>query len=83
MTDDESEQEFKRLAELLVERGFARVCMYEDTPKIASFDWTPAGVALQMHLRQLFDVPNVRPMDLTPEVISKLIMVIMLTKPRS
>ena len=81
MTKQESEAEFKRLAELLVKRGFARVSFYSDTAKVAAFHWTPAGEMLQRHLRQLFDIPKVSPADLTPEQVTDLVMLILFTSP--
>ena len=81
MRNDASEEEFKRLGDLLVKRGFVSASCYRDATKTVAFEFTPAGEELRRHLRRLFDVPAVHPMSLTPAEISSLIMVIMLTPP--
>lgn len=81
MTREESEKVFKRLADLLVQRGFARAYVYDDTTKTALFQFTAAGHALQQHLWQLFDVPANDPMELKPRQVADLVMLLILSPP--
>lgn len=81
MTEQESEEQFKRTCDVLVQRGFARSYVYYDRVRGAAFDWTPEGEQLHRSLHRLFDIPNVSPRDLTPSAILDLVTVFVFTSP--
>ncbi len=81
MRKHESEEEFKRHCELLMERGFISGSLYDDRTKTAIFQFTPEGKELRRHLRKLFDIPTVHPISLTPREVANVVMVIMFTPP--
>jgi len=81
MSEQQFENEFHRILNLLAERGFAKRVYYDSARKVAAAEWTEDGVELQRLLRRLFDIPNTRIYDLTDRQIGDLITVMLGTTP--
>jgi hypothetical protein len=82
MPNQQFHNEFHRLANILVERGFAKTVYYDSEKNVAVAVWTDDGIALQGLLRRLFDVPKVRMLDLTDREVANLIQVTLATTTR-
>ena len=78
MKNDPLFEEFKRLGESLVKKGFAKSFVHYDDPKrTCQLLLTPDGAKLKNLLWKLFDVPKVNPKDLTPDDIADIIFLIL------
>ena len=76
-----SEEAFQRTAELFVERGFARSCVYDSSSRTMTIDWLPDGRHLQRLLCHLFDVPTRGMSDFTPAVFAMPVFVLLFMTP--
>lgn len=79
MSEDDEIELFQRVAEILVRRGFARGFISHEGNPISRIAFTPEGIILSKLLKQLFDVPNVNPADLTPEDVAPIVVLILMT----
>jgi hypothetical protein len=75
-------EEYQRLVEVLVDRGFAKAVSRDSNGKIDALDLTRDGEVLLKHLMRLFDIPKVKPTSLSDKQISNLVMVLLLKHPR-
>jgi hypothetical protein len=71
----------QRMADRLVQSGFARSHARFDTKNIGQIDWTADGIILQGHLKKVFEVPKVKPQDIPGVDIVALVHLLLLTKP--
>jgi hypothetical protein len=76
-----SEEAFQRTAELFVERGFARSCVYDSNSRVVTVDWLPDGRHLQRLLRLLYGVPDRSMSDFTPTVLALPVFVVLFMTP--
>jgi hypothetical protein len=81
MENDPMKEEFKKAAELLMSRGFAKAFLnYDDPERESTFEFTPKGLALRQLLRDLFDIPNKNPEDVDKADLDCLSLVLLLSK---
>ena len=60
----EMQESMQRMADRLVQAGFARYHISHDALNVGQFDWTGDGLVLQGYMKKLFDIPKVRPQDI-------------------
>jgi|GEM_PF-4845103 hypothetical protein len=70
-----------RTAQLLVERGFARNCIYDSKTRTVTIEWLPDGRQLQSLLRRLYDVPAKSSSDYSPTVLAMPVFMLLFVVP--
>jgi hypothetical protein len=76
-----SDESAKRIAELLIEKGFATRHILDTTSGFGDITWTRKGRALHRYLRDLFDLPGTPLAELDPNKILAVISLILFTEP--
>ncbi len=81
MKPKQHDDSMHRTAQLLVERGFARDCIYNSKTHTVSIDWLPDGRRLQALLRRLYDVPTRKLSDYSPAALAMPIALVVFCQP--
>ena len=83
-----NEERYKMLMEFhdkcarrLVEKGFAKSYLLDDTTGMASMEWTASGKKLEKLLKQLFDVPHIAARDVDGHEIMGIVGIILFGEP--
>jgi hypothetical protein len=77
----ESEAAMQRMAERLVELGFAKSHLLDIKRGIGQFDWNESGIALADSMKKIFNVPQATMQDITPIEIITLTLLLLGSKP--
>jgi hypothetical protein len=78
---NEFNAQFDEVVETLIKRGYATPSSHDANGRVDAIDFTSDGNLLIGHLRRLFDIPKVRPTDLTPDQITSRITAVLLLSP--